>query len=286
MVKEWWMLIFPTVFWGFRTHVVATTVCTTWVYIHSLVARTFFCTWRVHNHIHTSHACHIHAWLKAEGCQKGVCICVTFLSISSSPFSDFIRLPCCSLTVTSRPLPTATPLTTPCTWSCRTFSSSKHRTCATTCIAKFGYLATSDANTGYGPNEFDKITSVDGNTMLINGSDDNEQETSEMKSEEFAFKTDVLAFASRSKAKAKPRRRTSACSSTRTVPICARSWTDVEPGTYSHLAYPVSKRLSTLLRHGDLPREEDGAIEFWRLKDCLRYEFENSRQWSGENVEE
>ena len=57
--------------------------------------------------------------------------------------------------------------------------------------------------------------------------DDNEQETSEMKFEEFALKTNVLAFASGSKAKAKPRRRTSACSSTRTVPICERSWTDV-----------------------------------------------------------
>ena len=92
----------------------------------------------------------------------------------------------------------------------------------------------------------------------------------------------VLAFASRSKAKANPRRRTSACSSTKTIPIGERTWTDVEPGTYSHIAYPVSKRLSTLLRTGDLPREEDGAIELWRLKDCLRYEFENSRHWSGE----
>ena len=96
--------------------------------------------------------------------------------------------------------------------------------------------------------------------------DDNEQETSEMKSEEFALKTNVLAFARRSKAKAKPRRRTSACSSTRTVPISERTWTDIEPGTYSHIAYPVSKRLSTLLRHGHLPRGEDGAIEFWRRK--------------------
>ena len=59
--------------------------------------------------------------------------------------------------------------------------------------------------------------------------DDNDQETSEMQFEEFAWKTNVLAFASRSKAKTKSRRRTSACSSTRTVPICERSWTDVEP---------------------------------------------------------
>ena len=112
--------------------------------------------------------------------------------------------------------------------------------------------------------------------------DDNEQETSEMKSEEFALKTNVLAFASRSKAKAKPRRRTSVCSSTRTVPFCERFWTDIEPGTYSNIAFPVSKRLATLLRHGHLPREEDGAIEFWRSKDCLRYKSENSQHWSDE----
>ena len=112
--------------------------------------------------------------------------------------------------------------------------------------------------------------------------DVNEQETSDMKSEEFALKTTVLAFASRSKATAKPRSSASAYSSTRTVPICERSWTDVEPRTYSQVAYPVSKRLTTLLRYGDLPREEDGAIEFWTLKDCLRYEFENSRHWSDE----
>ena len=112
--------------------------------------------------------------------------------------------------------------------------------------------------------------------------DDNEQETSETKSEEFALKTNVLAFASRSKAKAKPRRPTSACSSTRTLPICERIWTDIEPGTQSNLAYPVAKRLTTLLRHGQLPREEDGAIEFWRLKDYLRNDFENSQHWSDE----
>ena len=44
----------------------------------------------------------------------------------------------------------------------------------------------------------------------------------------------------------------------------------------------VSKRLTTLLRHGRLPREEDGAIEVWKLKDCLRIEFEHSQFWSDE----
>ena len=112
--------------------------------------------------------------------------------------------------------------------------------------------------------------------------DDNEQETSEMQFEDFALKTNALAFASRSKAKAKPRRRTPACSPTRTVPISERYWTDIEPEIYSSVAYPVSKQLRTLLRPGHLPREEDGAIEFWRLEDNLRDEFEHSQHWSDE----
>ena len=113
--------------------------------------------------------------------------------------------------------------------------------------------------------------------------DDNEQETSEMQFEDFALNTNVLAVASGSKAKAQPRRRTLACSSTRTVPISERFWTDIEPENYSSIAYPVSKQLSTLLRHGQLPREEDGAIdEFWRLKDCLRNHLEQSQHWKVE----
>ena len=106
--------------------------------------------------------------------------------------------------------------------------------------------------------------------------DDNEQETSGTKAEEFALKTNVLAFASRSKAEAKPRRPTFALSSTRTVPICERIWNDIEPGTYSYIAYPVAKRLTTLLRHGHLHREEYGAIEYWKLKDYLQRHFSTS----------
>ena len=107
-----------------------------------------------------------------------------------------------------------------------------------------------------------------------------------MQFEDFALKTNALAFASRSLAKAKPRRRTSACSSTRTTPIGERTWTDIEPQDYSPIAYPVSRQLSTLLRHGHLPREDDGAIEFWRLKDYLRNDFVQSQHWSDEKVEE
>ena len=68
--------------------------------------------------------------------------------------------------------------------------------------------------------------------------DDDEQESSETKSDEFALKTIVFSVASRSKAKAKPRRSTSVCSSTRPVPISERSWTDIEPENFSSIAYP------------------------------------------------
>ena len=103
--------------------------------------------------------------------------------------------------------------------------------------------------------------------------DNDEQETSEMQFQKFALKTNVLAFANRSKAKAKPQRPSTTCPSSRTVPILERTWIDIEPGA-------VAKRLNTLLRHGESPREEDGTIEFWRLKDDLRIKFEYSQYWS------
>ena len=121
------------VFLGFRTHVVATTVCTTGG-VHTLTCRThIFLLHSLSTHIRTS-SCVSHTRM-AQGssvCKKGVCVCVLDLSISLSPFSWFTRLPCCSCTVTSRPIPNTTSLLTPTsTWSCRTFPSWKCRRCAT-----------------------------------------------------------------------------------------------------------------------------------------------------------
>ena len=44
----------------------------------------------------------------------------------------------------------------------------------------------------------------------------------------------------------------------------------------------MSKKLINLLRHGSLPREDDGAIEFWRLKNYLRNHYVHSQHWSDE----
>ena len=110
--------------------------------------------------------------------------------------------------------------------------------------------------------------------------DDDEQETSEMQFEGYALKLNASDFASRSKAKAKPQRRTSGSSSTKTIPIGERTWTDIEPQEYSLSDYSVSKKLINLLRHGSLPRDDDGAIEFWRIKDNLQTYLLYCHYWS------
>ena len=73
--------------------------------------------------------------------------------------------------------------------------------------------------------------------------DNNEQETS-------TTKTEVFAFASRYKAEAQPRRPSTTRSSSRTIHILERKWIDIEPKTQFDQAYPVAKRIYTLLRHG------------------------------------
>ena len=88
----------------------------------------------------------------------------------------------------------------------------------------------------------------------------NEQETSEVQFEEYALRLNASDFASRSKAKAKPQRRDSASSSTKTVPIEERAWT----------------KLIHFLRYGSLPREDDGEIEFWRIKNNFQNHFHNN----------
>ena len=107
-------------------------------------------------------------------------------------------------------------------------------------------------------------------------------ETSEMQFEDCTLKLNTCDFASRSKAKAKPEGRNSVNPSTRTVHIGERTWTDIKPQKYSLSDYSVSKKLITLLRHGSLPRENDGAIEFLRIKDHLQDHFVYAHHWADE----
>ena len=113
-----------------------------------------------------------------------------------------------------------------------------------------------------------------GSNKFVMNLNNNEQEIPEVQLEEHALKLDAKDFASRSMAKAKPQRREPASSSTRTILTGTRIWTDVDPGEYSLSDYDVSKKLIRLLRFGkQVHREDDGAIEFWRIKDNLQKHF-------------
>ena len=103
-----------------------------------------------------------------------------------------------------------------------------------------------------------------------------------MQFEDDALKSNVLALASRSKAKAKPHRRISASSSTNIVPQWGKNLDRYWPKDYSPIAYPVFERLSTLHCHGHLLRENDGAIEFWRFKEYLGNDLVQSQHWTNE----
>ena len=120
-----------------------------------------------------------------------------------------------------------------------------------------------------------------GSNKFVMNSNNNEQEIPEVQLEEYALQLDAKDFASRTKAKAKPQRRDSASSSTRTTLIGERLWTDVEPGEYLLSDYDISKKLIHLLRHGkQVHREDDGAIEFWRITDNLKKHFPYCPHWS------
>ena len=67
------------------------------------------------------------------------------------------------------------------------------------------------------------------------------------------------------------------------VPIERRNWIDIEPRKYSLSEYEVSKKVIFLLRHSQqVHREEDGAVNFWRMKENLQNQFPQSIHWSDE----
>ena len=106
-----------------------------------------------------------------------------------------------------------------------------------------------------------------------------EQETSEMQFEEYALRLNASDFASRTKGKAKPQKRDFASSSTRSIPIGERTWTDVEPGKQSLSNYPVSKKLIHLLRPTSRQRWSDWILED---KKNLQKHFLYCHHWSDE----
>ena len=86
-------------------------------------------------------------------------------------------------------------------------------------------------------------------------------------------------FACRSKAKSKPQRR-EPVDSPSIIPMNERKWIDSEPGNSSLSAYEISKKVIHLLRHSQtVQREEDGAVQFWRIKNYLQSQFPQTPFW-------
>ena len=84
--------------------------------------------------------------------------------------------------------------------------------------------------------------------------------------EEQVPQTSTSVVAARSKAKAKPQPRV-LVGTTATIPIHERRWIDIEPSKQNLASYDLSKKVINLLRHNQtLQREEDGAIEFCKIK--------------------
>ena len=83
-------------------------------------------------------------------------------------------------------------------------------------------------------------------------------------------------------AKSKPKQVSapSSSSTSTTFPIHLRKWIDVGPGTQNSRSYEVAKKRNTSLRHESLPPEEDGAIEFRRLKLEFSSNFSTFPHWS------
>ena len=98
--------------------------------------------------------------------------------------------------------------------------------------------------------------------------------------EEQVPQTSTSVVAARSKAKAKPQPR-ALVGTTATIPIHERRWIDIEPSKQNLASYDLSKKVINLLRHNQtLQREEDGAIEFYRIKFYLRNHHSQIHNWS------
>ena len=112
-------------------------------------------------------------------------------------------------------------------------------------------------------------------------SNNNDTEIPEDLPEGQALQLEVKDFACRSKAKAKPQRRDPVDYAPSIIPIRERKWIDIEPGNYSLSAYEVSKKVIHLLRHlQQVQREDDGAIQFWRIEEHLQSQFPQVPYWS------
>ena len=105
--------------------------------------------------------------------------------------------------------------------------------------------------------------------------DDTENHADPQEEEDVPTSSGVVT--ARSKAKPQPRESTGAT----TIPLSERIWIDIEPSKQDLDPYNLSKKVVNLLRHNqNLHREEDGAIQFYKIKFHLRDHHPQIQNWS------
>ena len=118
-----------------------------------------------------------------------------------------------------------------------------------------------------------------GTVKYVNDSIKDDTESLADPQEEEDVPTSSGVVATRSKAKAKPQPRESI--GTTTIPLSERIWIDIEPSKQDLESYNLSKKVVNLLRHNQkLHREEDGAIQFYKIKFHLRDHHPQIQNWS------
>ena len=114
---------------------------------------------------------------------------------------------------------------------------------------------------------------------VIDSIQDNKEIPADLQEEQIP-QTSTSVVVARSKAKAKPQPRELA-GTTATIPIHQRRWIDIEPSKQDLDSYDLSKKIINLLRHNQkLHREEDGAIQFYKIKFYLRNHHSQIHNWS------
>ena len=114
---------------------------------------------------------------------------------------------------------------------------------------------------------------------VIDSIEDNTENPADPQEEQIP-QTSTSVVAARSEAKAKPQPR-ELVGTTATIPIHERRWIDIEPSKQDLDSYDLSKKVINLLRHNQkLYREEDGAIEFCKIKFHLRDHHSQIQNWS------
>ena len=107
--------------------------------------------------------------------------------------------------------------------------------------------------------------------------DDTENLADPQEEEDVPTSSGVVAARSKAKAKPQPREYTG----TTTIPLSERKWIDIEPSKQDLESYDLSKKVVNLLRHNQkLHREEDGAIQFYKIKFHLRDHHPQIQNWS------